>query len=260
MCALTVEAIRESATSSQKATNVPVKDILSALKDIVPRNVYLLIQEALQKSMDATNNGIAVHYDQEAMYEKSYDAGLDQWAADAAQLPTAGKQEDTPQTSATNGKGTAYGIGFALAIPVLLALAYTLGAYAVGLELGSIGAAASGAGAPAAPALSAGAALCFAIVAILFLVVAIVVSALGFSGQLPGSKDTIPGHSNYDAGLQQQAVSTVQRDQQLVTQLQNMMSKLMQQFINPANSTKETIANIASSVIQWIKSQIWTER
>jgi hypothetical protein len=238
--------------NSLKKLNNNKRFIMTRYTDNFPQagysgNIFLLIQEAFAKNMEATNDGIATRYEEEAMLDKQYQAGLNKWQADASKLPDAGKLDPSDAQKSINGTGMAVAVGIGALIPILLAVAYSLGTTALGLS-------ASGVGAPVGMVVG-------AIAAIIFAVVAILVVALVLSGVIGNTDchDWIPGHENYDPGKQSEATSLVQADQAQVSQLQNMMNKLMSQYINPANDTKSQDANMIQGAIQWMKAMMWTQ-
>ncbi len=205
-------------------------------------NVFLLIEQIFAKSVDATNDGIEARYIEEDLLDKSYQSQLDKWKSDADALPTAGKT-DKPETQAANGKAVGFEVAMGATAAALLITAKALYAAGIATSWGGFGAA-------------------LIVIATVLAAVAIslMITTICKPDALSSSfSDTIAAHSEYDAGIQGKQNSLVQEDQSTIQRLQNNMSKIMQQYISPANDTKTQDANMIQGAIQWMKAMIWTQ-
>ena len=202
-------------------------------------NPFILLYLAIQKYIDASNLDATVRYAQQDLLNKQLQDHMASWKEKADALPDAGNEGKSPDIHQLNGDGVLTG-------SLLLACAAAL--VPVVIALYSMGAATSWAG------------IGLMFIAIAAAITAVIVGILTLASKFKTDQytTTIPGYMQYDSGVQSKAQQDCQTEQQTVTQLQNQMSQILQQYITPVNNAKDAAANFQQALFQWLKAIVWS--
>jgi predicted PurR-regulated permease PerM len=206
-----------------------------AVQDRYSGNVFLLIEQIFAQNMNVINDGTEARYEEEDLANMQYQAQLDQWKKDADDLPNAGNKGQIDDKYQMNSKGIGALAGLGAGLLGIAAALFISGTLTLSIGVGLL---------------------------LIAVAVAIVTAAYFIMDAVKKDSncfDRIPGYTDYDNQAQMTQQNKIERDQQAVTRIQQWMSKIMQQYISPANDAKSQDSNMIQGAMQWLKSMVWSQ-